>query len=247
MLAIKRMLPFFVLILFSVSSFPNMAFSQEPISAGAEYEEIFMPELTSTSVIVDRDAELPLEPNLGPTRYLKYPPINSLSERVDRLVYGITIDVKPELDHYGYEIRRYMSHVGNVKIFDDPEFLVEQIKNTRKARVVADYWKAHVDEEIEAIDKIMGDDELIPITARTKYKQNSIGAKTFLISLKSWIDANERLLLQIYRQPELYEVLYPEILVVVPTTRRDFYNLVSVRQSKLKDIQNYQPFALVVY
>ena len=211
------------------------------------YEPVVEPRLTNTSVVLDNDEYPPIEPNIAPTRFLKYPPVVSLGERVDRLVYGINTDIRPEHDHYGYEIRRYMSSVGNVKIFDEPEFLVEQIKNVRKAGVIAEYWKKSINNEIIEIQEIMDADSSIDLRVRTAFKQHKIAAQTFLISLKSWIDANERVLLEVHKNPGIYEIEYPEILIVVPTTRVNFYNLYATKQAKLKDIQQYQPFALMVY
>ncbi len=211
------------------------------------YEPVFMPVMTSTSVIIDKDEKPPLEPNLGKAKFLKYPPVASLDERVDRLVYGIITDIKPELDHYGYEIRRYMSTVGSMEVFHNKDRIVEEIKNIKKARIIADYWKKYIDQELSEIQQIIDEDKSIDLRVRTAFKQNKITAQSFLISLKSWIDANERLLLHVYKQPEIYEVLYPEIIIVVPTSRVTFYNMVVIRQSKLKDMQQYQPFALMVY
>ena len=213
----------------------------------ASYEPVFMPVMTSTSVVIDADEVLPQEPNLGQTRFLKYPQVASLEERVARLVYGIETDIKPELDHYGYEIRRYMSHVVNIEIFEDPELLTQELRNIKKARIIGDYWKKHIDQEIREIETIIEEDTSIDLRVRTAFKQNKVAVQTFLISLKSWIDSNERLLLFIRKQPEIYEVIYPEVIVVVPTSRVEFYNLFATKQAKLKDIQRYQPFALMVY
>ena len=88
------------------------------------------------------------EPFFKKVTMMKLDPPLSVRERVDRLLYGINTDVPPEYDHYGYEIRRYMTDVGNIKIFDGPEFLVKQIKNVRKARVIAEYWKKHINNEV---------------------------------------------------------------------------------------------------
>lgn len=217
------------------------------LNADASYEAVFMPVLTSTSVVIDRDTKRPQEPNLGKAKFLKYPHVASLDERVDRLVYGIETDIKPELDHYGYEIRRYMSSVGNMEVFHNKDRIVSEIKNTKKARVIADYWKKHIDQELVEIQALIDEDTSIDLRVRTAFKQNKIAAQTFLISLKSWIDANERILMHIYKQPDIFEVIYPEILVVVPTSRVEFYNLYATKQAKLKDIQRYHPFALMVY
>lgn len=217
------------------------------LDADASYEPVFMPILGQTSVIIDADDVVPREPNISQTRFLKYPPVTSLEERVDRLIYGIETDIRPEMDHYGYEIRRYMARVGNIEVFDDPEFLAKQINNVKKARIIADYWKKYTEKEVAEIEAIFDADDKIDLRVRTAFKQNRVTAQTFMISLKSWIDSNERLLMHIHQKPGLYEVDYPEVLIVVPTVRLDFYNYFVVRQSRLKDIQQYQPFALMVY
>ena len=223
------------------------ALAANSFSPDASYEPVYMPRLTSTSVEIDGDNELPAEPNLAKTRFLKYPPVTSLAERVERLVYGIETDIKPELDHYGYEIRRYMTSVGNVRLFEEPDYLIEQIRNLKKARIIADYWGMSITEEIADIEKILDEDNDIDLGTRTAFKHNKVAAQTFLISLKSWIDTNERLLIHINSKPDIYEVLYPEILILVPTARVEFYNIYATKQAKLKDIQRYQPFALMVY
>lgn len=243
----------FLLTVFACASVPfGHVYAVEPPIGGfattdSGYEPVFEPRLTNTSVIIDEDDREPMEPNIAPTRFLKYPPVSSLGERVGRLVYGISTDIRPEHDHYGYEIRRYMSEVGNMKIFSDPDFLGEQIKNVRKARVIAEYWKKSINKEILDIQEVMDADSAIDLRVRTNFKQNKVAAQTFLISLKAWIDANERLLMTVLKNPGIYEVEYPEILIVVPTTRITFYNLYATKQAKLKDMHQYQPFGLMVY
>ncbi len=245
----NRLTIFLLAVIFCVGSQNGAAYAANaPVfNTDSAYAAVFEPRMTNTSVIIDEDDVPPLEPNIATTRFLKYPPVSSLGERVDRLVYGITTDIQPEYDHFGYEIRRYMTDVGNIKIFDGPEFLVKQIKNVRKARVIAEYWKKHINNEVLEIQEIMDVDSSLDLRVRTAFKQNKIAAQTFMISLKAWIDANERVLLSIHKNPSLYEVEYPEVLIVLPTKRTEFYNLYATKQAKLKDIQQYQPFALMVY
>jgi len=71
--------------------------------------------------------------------------------------------------------------------------------------------------------------------------------RSFLMSLKAWVDSNEQILRKVGENQELYSVEYPEILVANPKDRVDFHNLLSIRAAKLKDIRKYSPFALMVY
>ncbi len=217
------------------------------LNASGSYEEVFMPVMSSNSIIIDDDDIPPNEPNLSKTKFFKYPPVSSLGERVERLIYGIKVDVKPELDHYGYEIRRYMAHVGNMRIYEDNEFLNEQMVNVKKSRVILDFWRKHLEKEIKEIESIIDNDSSIELRVRTTFKQNKFAVQTFLNILSSWIDSNERLLQAVKKEPNIYEVKYPELEIVIPTSRVNFFNLYSKRQAKLKDLRKYNPFAMMVY
>lgn len=214
--------------------------------ADSGYEEVFLPKLFPSSVVIDDDDAWPDEPNLGQVTFLKLPPLSGLSERVDRLIQGVTKDIAPEFDHYGYEIRRYMATVGNKDIYEDREYLFEQLKNVRKASVIADYWKKALEEEMVAIEKIVDEDPSVSFADRTAFKQNSITVKTFLIVLRGWLDSNERFLVHVLENPNVYEIFYPEI-VINAKSRVDFYNRFNLKQAKLKDIKEYMPFAMMVY
>ncbi len=221
---------------------------EEKLKVDAGYGHVVMPELFSNSVLIDDDEEPPVEPNIIKVKFLKLPEISGIKERVDRLVQGIDIDLPPEYDHYGYEIRRYMASVGNLKIFEDDDFLIEQIKNTRKAKVIAEYWKKHINEEIKELDKIVLEDDNISFSVRTAFKQNKVTTRAFLISLEAWIEKNEDFLMVILENPSsMYEVLYPEIIIKDDKLRNDFFNKLNVKQVKLKEIREYQPFAMMVY
>jgi len=232
----------------SVSSQDSYARNKEYDSyAVTSYEAVYMPELTSTSVVLDDDNDQPQEPNIGETTYLKLPPVSSIGERVDRLLYGVQTAVTPEHDMYGYEIRRYMAHVGNMQIYEDQEFLLEQYRNARKAEVIAEYWAKYIDQEISEIEDVMDKDDGVPLAVRTTFRQNKVTVTAFLIIVKGWVHANRLLLEKIGENPELYHARYPEILIVQPEVRTDFYHLVAARQAKLKEIQNYESFAMMVY
>ncbi len=223
---------------------PQDSHARKLVTSGAN---IVMPELRSTSVVIDDDDERSVEPNMGIVDYRKRSPLTSMKERVDRLIQGVKKGIPPEFDHYGYEIRRYMTHVGNLEIFEDEEYLKDQIKNTRKSAIIYSYWKKVLDQEVIDIEDIIDADDSIPSTVRTAFKQNKMTVRTFLVSLKSWVDSNERLLLHIYNNPGIFEVYYPEVIIASPQANVEFYNLFVIRQTKLKDIRAYHPFSIMVY
>lgn len=235
---------------FALLAFISIAQAQEKkdVAATTDYEPVFMPELFATSITIDDDNEYPVEPNLQEVEFLKLPPVNSTAERVERLVQGIIVDVPPEFDHYGYEIRRYMASVGHPKIHNDDneDFLIEQIKNVRKAKVIADYWRTHLEEEMTELEGLVNQNE-VSFATKTAYKQNAIVVRTFLISLISWLDANEVLLMYVFDNPGVFDLYYPEIIFIKPALRIDYFNYATNRAQKLKEIRAYQPFAMMVY
>ncbi len=211
------------------------------------YDPVVMPSLFSTSVVVDDDDEEPIEPNLGKVSFRRVPAYNNLDQRVDALIHGINKDLAPEFDHYGYEVRRYMARSGNAKIYTDQEYLIQQIKNIRKARVIVTFWKKHLDKEIGEIDRIINADETTAFATRTAFKQNKAIVTTFMIILTAWVDSNEQFLMKIYEDPLLYELYYPEVIIQATQSRVSFYNALVVRQTKLKELREYHPFTMMVY
>ena len=217
------------------------------IDAGTDYEEVIMPELFSTSVVIDNDDIPPKIPLIYTVKFLRLPPLTGNKERVSRLIQGISEVFPPEYDHYGYEIRRYMANSFNKKVLEDNDYLIEQIRNVRKARVVADYWKKFLEKEILEMEEIIKNDKNFSYSLRTAFKQNKVVIRTFLISLNSWIDANDNLLMYAVKNNGMYELLYPEIIIIDSTTRREFYNFYTVKQTKLIDIKEYTSFAMMIY
>ncbi len=234
---------FKVLGIILLCSMATMSYAQD-----SDYEEVFMPELFPTSVTIDSDEEPPKEPNLYKVEFLEMPSLNSLDERINRLIQGISMDIAPEYDHYGYEIRRYMARVGNTKVLEQgqDEYLIEQIKNTRKARVIAEYWKKHLEKEMDEIQTLL-QGEGVSFSTKTAFKQNTNTVNTFLISLMAWIDANENVLMNVFDHPGVHDLIYPEVFFAKPHLRIEYYNLMAARAQKLKDITEYRPFALMVY
>lgn len=215
------------------------------LNANGGHEDVFQPIMLSTSILVDDDDDKPQEPVFTDVKYKEILPYNGIEDRVKRLTQGVSESIPPEFDHYGHEIRKYMARTGNFKIYSDEEFLKEQIKSVKKARVVMEYWEKYVKQEIDEIDaQING--KFVTSATKTAHKQNKARLKTFMVVLKSWIDSNERLLMYLFNNPGIVEIEYPE-LIVQPRNRVGLYNLLAFKQQKLKELKQFQPFEMMVY
>lgn len=210
------------------------------------YDLVFMPILKDSFMIVDNDDIPPNEPNILPITFLQDVPPRGLLDRVNRLTHGINVDIPPEYDQFGYEIRRYMAHVGNLKIYTDEEFLEEQIRNTRKARVIVRYWQQHIEKEVDALEQIIAEQDSSS-SVWTALKQNRQVTRSFIIDLQGWVDSNERLLMKIFDMFGYIQVLYPELVFLRPHERVEFFNIYQTRQAKLNAIKKYQAFAMMAY
>ncbi len=215
-------------------------------NADSGFEPPFQPILLSTSILIDSDETRPIEPVFKNVKYKNNTPFNSIEDRINRLAHGVSEAIPPEFDHYGHEIRKYMAKVGNDSVFTDEEYLKDQIKSVKKARVILDYWSDYLQKEQREIEKTIAIQD-VTTTARTNFKQNKAQLKTFLVVLKSWIDANERFLKFIFDNPDIVVIEYPEMIVTEARYRFDLYNLYAFKQQKLKELQDFQPFEMMVY
>lgn len=208
---------------------------------------IFEPELKEKSVVVGSDDVKPEVPNILKAKFLTLPPVSNTEQRIEKLLQGITMDIPPEYDHYGYEIRRYMANVGRVEIYENKDRLIEELTNARKAQVIVDYWQKALNKEFEFIDAQVAANSIAQ-PAIVMYKQNRSTVRSFMLTLKGWVDANERVLSFLLDKYGEYESYYPEIIFKVQSGDVvDFYNSVLLKQTKLKMIRQYPPFSLMVY
>lgn len=173
--------------------------------------EINIPEHHGAIVLLDNDSNPPHEPELLQVDFLKISPPVSLKERIDRLVQGVSIDIPPEYDHYGYELRRYMQHVGNVQIYTDDNFRNEQIENVKKAKIIMDYWRNHLKDEIISLEEAVKSQEL-STTENTAYKQNIAEVNNFLVLAQGWLDSNLEFLEYLHAVSGKYEYNYPRLI-----------------------------------
>jgi len=217
------------------------------INVDTTYEPVPLPQIFTSSVTIDDDNEKSSAPTIPKGQLKKLPALNSLDERIDRLTRGIQTMARPEYDHYGYEIRRYMAKSGSLEIYEDPEFIKQQVKNVRKAAIIADYWKEYLEKEVEEVEAIIEKGDSVSFANRTAFRQAQTVIRSFMISLIGWIDANERFLLSVYTNLDYLELYYPEVLISDKKIRIDFYNKLLLRQTRVNEMKNYLPFEMMVY
>lgn len=211
------------------------------------YEDVFMPKLGSNSIFVDEDEIPPNAPILAKARFVKLPEVQDIQNRVKRVVEGVTEVIPPKYDHYGYEIRRYMQSVGDARIYEDEEFLKEQIVNVRRAKVIADFWKQHLENELQSLKAELDQEPEKYLSTKTMLKRHEAEIQRFVVVLNGWITLNEKILLLIFKEPDYYSVIYPEVIISSAQDKVAMYNLMNAKQTRLKDLRLYQPFEMMAY
>lgn len=193
-----------------------------------------------------QNPEMPVEPMFKQVRFLKLDPPKTLMERIDRLIHGIRIDIPPEYDHYGYEIRRYMKSILNPEDLNDSMMVPERLKQARTARVILEYWKKHLGDEMKLIDAELEKGNISP-SVITTYKYNAGVVNTFIPEVYVWIDRNIEFLEFVQEIGGEYYVSYPFYEVTNPTFRERFLTLYNRREDGLKKVIQYSPFLPMVY
>jgi hypothetical protein len=190
--------------------------------------------------------EDPVEPQFKQIKFLTAEPHKTLTERIDRLTYGISTDIPPEYDHYGYEIRRYMKNILTPSMLNDPIFLIEQIKNIQKAKIILDYWQKHVTNEMEIIQSEL-DQAKSKNSARPAFKHNQRIANQFMQDQFRWINANLEFLEYLQSINGQYKVSYPFYDVPDYKKREKISSLYQAREDALAAVLVYTPFRLMIY
>ncbi len=192
--------------------------------------------------------ELSAEPNFAQVEFLKIDPPKMLQERVDRLIQGIYIDIPPEIDHYGYEIRRYMAHIGNVDILKDRVRLEKEINNVKMANIILKYWRKELSKEMRIIQEALNEEGVLSQT-RTSYQYNSGIVRAFFTEAQSWINNNENLLMFLWGKKKEYD--YRERKRSIIFDKQDDFNefksLYKMQKKSLDYVNEYPPFMMMVY
>lgn len=198
------------------------------------------------SAYIDQTISDPVEPHFKQVKFLKQPPPKTLSERVDRLIHGIYIDIPPEYDHYGYEIRRHMKSILTPNDLHNTLILPEKIRNAKTAQVILNYWKKELNEEIKAIEKEIENTDTT-VGLRTTFRYNKRIVTTFLPEAYEWVDRNIEFLEYLRSISGEFYVNYPFYQIPNSRHREEVQELYYKREEALENIIKYSPFRAMVY
>ena len=210
-----------------------------------------MPKLSDEQKKVIAEAYgAPRAPKIDPVKFMKIiEPVN-MQEMVDSLLHGVYTDIPSEYDHYGYEIRRYMANIAGEEVLKDAARIEQEIRNIQTAKIVFDYWRRDLATTIRDMDKTMdANPGNFTGQVRNSFKYNRGVVDAFLTECKSWLDNNEAMLKFLHAQAlkEGYTYEEPVIIFQTPADAREFNSLMKAQQESLIHINEYGPFAIMVY
>lgn len=216
--------------------------------AHAQTQKYLLMEGQQLPPLIERNQGIVFEdPEFDNVKYLKLEPPKSLRERIDRLIHGSYVDLPPEYDHYGYEIRKYMAHVGGPLIPASTVNLKGQLQNIQSAKKIAELWRKKQLEEIRAIETKM-EEHASSSSYRPKFKYNAGTVKAFFTELDSWLDNNEALLEYLLEiGPNAYTYEAPVFKFKDNKQRMSYARLYDAQLRSLEVIRKYPPFRVMLY
>lgn len=194
-----------------------------------------------------RDYQGPVEPTVAKVEFYEFDSPKHVQGRIDSLLHGIKITLPPEYDHYGYEIRRYMSSVGRLEIYNNRHAIEEELVNIEKAWVVFRYWRENLLSELDSLDAAIKADDTASSKVKTMFTVNEAIVKAFIIEMQSWINANQELLLFLAENRKEYTFEKGNFLFKSSALARKFMNLFTTRERAKLQMRKYDPFGKIVY
>lgn len=194
----------------------------------------------------EKSFRVPKAPIFREIQFVKLPKINNLSQRIERLVYGIYTDVNPQYDHYGYEIRRYMVDTANPQFLNYSSHIEQNIEEIKKCRIILDFWKRELVKEMEEIEieleKIQG---VSKMKSTFRFNKNTING--FIPVAYSWLDLNLEYLEFLKEFHGQYFVQYPIYYFKDSYIQNRYMKLHHKRQQAVDRINTFSPFRLMMY
>lgn len=189
----------------------------------------------------------PAEPNISPVSFLKIEKAYTVQGRIEQLLHGIVVDVPPEYDHYGYEMRRYMASVAGPQVLGNPQRLEEELSNIHRARIILQYWRKKLEGDMAALEKEVEGPDVSP-SYKTGFKYNKGVVLAFFAECGSWLDNNENVLKYLLDVgPDAYSYKDPSMSFEDKAQRAKFVSLYESRERALKQMQDYTPFRIMIY
>lgn len=193
-----------------------------------------------------QDAQLPIEPHFPPVTFQELQPPGNLKDRIDAILYGITIDIPPEYDRYGYEIRRHMAKIGGRDVLTNVERVNLEIQNIAKAEAALDRWNADLSAEFQTLEARIETENASP-KLRKLLQYNKGKALAFMAECRSWIRNNKEMLSILSRVGKAYKGKGTDLKF---QNRKDLERFAAhhkARQKSLAIIRKYDAFRVMVY
>lgn len=241
------------LIIFSlvlVSFQASFSFAANPEYSVDKSNSLILPNIVHAHLnkhhFMTKKEQPPSEPHFKKVRFLKQPPPKTLGERVDRLIHGIYIDITPEYDHFGYEIRRTMKSILTPHDLNDPLLIPEKLENVRKARIILDYWKRELNKEMRELEALVGEQNTT-ISLKTTFRYNQRIVMEFIPVLYGWVDKNMKFLEHVRDMNGEFYVNYPFYDIADRDKKKEFQKLYNEREEALRKVITYSPFRAMIY
>lgn len=223
----------FIALVFALIIFPMNAYAQAADESQLNYR-------------LERETTVTQTPHFPVVTFKKMDAQTSLQMRIDAIVHGISVDLPPEYDYYGYEIRRYMAEIGGAAAYATPDGVATALENVRKARDVFEYWREDLRAEMSDIETQMELQKASP-TLRSAYTYNSGVVSAFQTECLEWIDKNEALLDFLDGRRGLYSFKNQVFTFVNPEDRDYFAALFKDREKALTRLRTHRLFSMMVY
>lgn len=189
----------------------------------------------------------PVEPYIPEVKFLKIEKPLAVSQMVESLLYGVYTDIPPKYDHFGYELRRYMAKVGSTDVLGNEQRIYDEMTNIRKARIVMRYWRDSLSSKISEIEKIIDENENTSSRVRSEFRYNRGIVHGFLADCQKWIDVNYEFLEFLQKKKLNYKYEDPMMIFGDGTDRTEFIALLNKRETARSKINEYVPFARMIY
>lgn len=187
------------------------------------------------------------EPHIPEVKFFQKEAPGTFQGRVEQMLHGVYVDIPPEYDHYGYEMRRYMKSVGNFDVYRDRERLAQELRNVENAKIVFRYWRKALHQEMEDVEKIIEEKDSSS-NIRSTYKYNVGIINAFMIEVQGWLDRNHDLLKFLSENEHAYKMAEDETLEFISYREKSaFISLFEARNRAHGRIVKYDPFKLMVY
>lgn len=187
------------------------------------------------------------EPTYKKVTFYKLDPPRTLRERVERLTHGMLVDMPPEYDHYGYEIRRFMAKVGNEAVLDSTQNIKGQLQNIKFAQKIAAAWQANHLKEVNEINVLI-EEQNASSTVRSLYNTKKLEAQSFFQHLNGWIRYNRDALSYLAEiGTNRYQYQDGEFRFRSSEEFNKYKILHETRVRALDRMHGYTPFRLMVY